>query len=911
MSKSNLSNQEGEPTFAVFGFTNMLTSLFEKEEPHRMAVVFDTSAPTFRHEMYTEYKANRTEPPEDFKPQLEKIKEMLRYMGIAQFEQDGLEADDIIGTLAYQATKEGEDAFCLTSDKDFFQLVSDHVAILRPNHLGNGINYISYDEVKEKFGVAPEQVIDVQALLGDSIDNVPGVRGVGEKTAIPLIQEYGSLEGVYENLEAISKKALKKKLEEGKDLAFLSKELVTIKTDCEIPFSLADCDMAPTDWAKLDTFFEQQGFRTLRKKWRERRENIGASGELAPIEEDKPLETIESLENDYKLISDAESLKKELAKIKKGTFTAIDLETSALNRDECEVVGFAWSTKEGSGFYAPIHYPEPKGSTSSLDFGEAKPLNPENSIAIDDFLSVAKEFLESPDFPKGGQNIKFDTYILKRHGVNVSPVSFDSMLASYVLDPDPKHNLDALSEKWLGYKPVKITELIGEKKKDQKSMADLPPADIKDYACEDADLVVRLKEKLDEELKKENLDELAEKLEYPMVEVLTDMEAKGICIDIEALAEISSEITERTASLQEQIFEEAGTDFNIDSTKQLGHILFEKLGIPPVKKTKTGYSTDVNVLTELSNLWPIAAKVLEYRQLRKLKSTYTDSLPKLINPHTGRVHTTYNQTVAATGRLSSTDPNLQNIPIRTDMGKLVRKAFIAEEGKLLLSADYSQVELRIMAYISKDDTLISAFQKGHDIHAATAAGLFQKDLAEVTSDDRRIAKTVNFGIMYGLGPFGLSQRLGLERNHAREIISNYFESYPGIKKYIDDTIAFTKTNGYAETLFGRRRYFKDIMSSNRTAQNAAERAAINLPIQGTAADMMKVAMIDIHRELKSGDYGASMLLQVHDEIIFEVEEARIEQLRTMVREKMESSVDLGDVPVVVDTGTAKNWLDAH
>jgi DNA polymerase-1 len=914
MSRSGLSNDAGEPTFAVFAFTNMLTSLFEKEEPDRAAVVFDTSAPTFRHEMYPEYKANRTDPPEDFKPQLEKIKDMLKLMGIPQIEKDGLEADDIIGTLAYQATKNEEDAFCLTSDKDFFQLVSDHVAILRPNHLGNGIKYISYDEVEEKFGVKPGQVIDVQALLGDSIDNVPGIKGVGEKTAIPLIQEYGSLEGVYENLEKITKKALKSKLENGKEMAFLSKELVTIKIDADIPFTLDDCNLDEPEWESLDRFFDSMGFRTLRRKWQDRK--IGWDGkDSGSVSEGKiiptPIETIDTADIDYRLLSTSEDLEKALNEIPEGRFLSFDLETSSLDRDSCDIVGFAFSTEKGVAFYAPINYDRVSGKKQELDFGEEKPLHTGNSIFIEDFIKVVKPVLEDKKRPKGGQNIKFDTYILKRHTIEVSGITFDSMLASYIIDPDPKHNLDALCERWLGYKPVSITSLIGEKKKDQKSMADLKPEAVKDYACEDADLVIRLKEVLESKLKEEKLDKLARELEYPMVEVLTDMEAKGIMIDTSALAEISNDISETTAKLQESIFEEAGTEFNIDSPKQLGHVLFEKMMIPPVKKTKTGYSTNVNVLSDLANQWPIASNVLEYRQLRKLKSTYTDSLPKLINPDTGRIHTTYNQTVASTGRLSSTDPNLQNIPIRTEMGKLVRKAFVADEGKTLLSADYSQVELRIMAYISEDDTLIEAFENGLDIHAATAAGLYSKDIEDVTSDDRRIAKTVNFGIMYGLGVFGLSQRLGLERSHSKEIIDTYFESYPGIKKYIDETKSFVKVNGYAETLFGRRRYFKDINSSNRTAQQAAERGAINLPIQGTAADMMKVAMIKIHEILKDRSYKADMLLQVHDEIIIEVEHDRYDATAEMVKREMESSISLGRVPVIVDTGKGLNWLDAH
>ncbi|GAB5465700.1 MAG: DNA polymerase I [Candidatus Kapaibacteriales bacterium] len=921
MSKSALTNEFGEPTFAIFGFANILTSLFEKEEPTRAAVVFDTKAPTFRHKMYPEYKANRTDPPEDFHPQLEKIKEMLGYLGLCIIEKDGLEADDIIGTLSSQAAAAGEDTFCLTPDKDFYQLVNDHVAILKPEHFGSGITYVSYDEVKEKFGVSPEQVIDVQALLGDSVDNVPGVKGIGIKTAVPLIDKYGTVENLYEHLDEIDKKAVKTKLENGRDLAFLSKKLVTIKTDCELDFGLDDLTKEETHWQDLDSFFAACGFRSLRKKWQDRRVVTSQSGsyewdESSATVKPKELETIECTSNDFVLLSTKEALANQWDKIKQNSFIAFDLETSSLDRNSCEIVGFSWSQEAGKAFYAPIYYPPSESgeqnSQYGIDFSGEPALNSSNSIMIDDFLDIVRDKLQSKKYYKGGQNSKFDTYILKRHGIDVSPVTFDSMLASYIIDPSQKHNLDALSEKWLGYRPVKITELIGEKKKDQKSMADLDPADVKDYACEDAELVVRLKEKLDQKIEEEKLQDLAVDLEYPMVEVLTNMEYHGITIDTDALEQISLEITETAAKLEYGIYEEAGLEFNIDSPKQLSHVLFEKMMIPPVKKTKTGYSTNVNVLSDLSKDWPIAANILEYRQLTKLKSTYTDSLPKLINPSTGRIHTTYNQTVAATGRLSSTDPNLQNIPIRTEKGKLIRKAFVAcGEDYQLLSADYSQVELRLIAFISKDESLIKAFEDGLDIHAATAAGLYQKPIEEVTSDDRRVAKTVNFGIMYGIGAFGLSQRLTLERSRAKEIIDTYFSSYPGIKKYMDDTIAFTKANGYCESLFGRRRYFPDINSGNRTAQTAATRAAINHPIQGTAADMMKVAMIDIHKKLNDSNLDAKMLLQVHDELIFEVHRKDMEETKLLVKNAMEASIVMGRVPVIVDTGTGDNWLEAH
>lgn len=925
LSRSGLTNPDGEPTGAIFGFANTITSLIDKYEPKHMLVVFDTREPTFRHDMYDEYKANRDEFPEDLVPQLEKIKELLDLLGIPQFEKDGYEADDIIATLAKKATDEKIDAYCLTNDKDFYQLVTDHIKILRPSTKGNDLRVVDYPEVKEKFGVAPDKVIDIQALIGDSVDNIPGVKGVGVKTATPLIEEYGSLEALYENLDNIKSKSTRKKLEENKENAFLSKKLVELMKDAPVELDMESFEHKNTKFEDLDKFFETQNFRTLRKKWYEK------SGKATPKEiekmikkeEEAEFDTIEDVDTDYKMISSKKELNDLIKEMEQQEILSVDLETSSLDKQNTDIVGIAVSFKEKTGYYIPVISDKEKDEIDPKDkslFEEKeidknefnRKLRAEKSLPTDYVIKKLKPVFEDESIGKCGQNLKFDQYILKRYDIELNPVSFDSMLASYVLNPDEKHNLDALSQKWLDYKPVPINSLIGEKKKTQKSMADLNPEDISDYACEDADLAFRLKNILEKEVEKSGQKELAYDIEFPTVRVLNTMEFNGIKIDEAALSEIRTDINERIAELEKEIYEEAGTEFNIDSPKQLGHILFEKLNIPPIKKTKTGYSTNVQVLNQLKADHPIAKYVLEYRQLAKLRSTYVDSLPKMVDKNTGRIHTTYNQTVASTGRLSSTDPNLQNIPIRTEMGKKIRKVFVAsEKNTSLMSADYSQVELRIMAHICGDEKMIKGFSEGVDIHSATSAVLYDVSLDEVTQDMRRIAKTVNFGIMYGLGAYGLAERLNISRTDAKDIIDNYKEKYPGIIKYMDETVEKAKEQGYAETLCGRRRYFKNINSKNRAARTADERAAINMPIQGTASDMMKIAMINIDKEMRKQGVKSKMLLQVHDELIFEVYEDEKDKMTKLVKELMEGALSLGEVPVEVETGIANNWFDAH
>jgi DNA polymerase-1 len=920
MSKSNLTNSNGELTGAIFAFANIVTSLLEKNKPEKIAVVFDTPHPTFRHDMYVEYKANRAEFPEDLIPQLGKIKEFISLLGITQIELPGYEADDIIATIAKHASSHKVLTFCITSDKDYYQLVDDYIKILKPSRTGPDLELVDFDEVKEKFGVRPDQVIDVQALIGDSVDNIPGVKGIGEKSAIPMIQEYGTLENLYQNLNKIDKKAVKAKLEENKEMAFLSKVLVTLKLDVPIDETHIDCILKTPNYTELDNFLNEAGFKTLRQKWHAKSGKPIPKDIIEAFESigNEEVDNIKSKKRDYNLVDNETKFELMMKEISGTKLLSFDLETSSLDRNSCVIVGIALSIKENSAYYiatSEVNSQNQDEGQNSL-FDSPKEIVKQEisypSLPIDYVVNKLRLLLTSQSVGKIGQNCKFDTYILRRFGVEVSPIVFDSMLASYILNPDDKHNMDALSLKWLNYKTVSITSLIGEKKKDQKSMKDLAPSDISDYACEDADIALKLMNVLGPSLGKTGQTELATQIEFPIVEVLTKMESNGVAINVIALSEMAIKIQYSMNELQKNIFEEADYEFNLDSPKQLGFVLFEKLKLPIIKQTKSGYSTDVDVLTELAPSYKIAEYMLEYRSLTKLKSTYVDALPKLINPFTGRLHTTYNQTIASTGRLSSVEPNLQNIPIRTKLGKEIRKAFVPQANDaLILSADYSQVELRIMAHICKDESLIVAFEKGQDIHAATAATLYGIQLDQVNSDMRRVAKTVNFGIMYGLGTFGLAQRLGISRTEAKNIITNYFEKYPGIRGYIDNTILEAQEKGYTETLCGRRRYFPDLKNNNRTIRQQAERAAINMPIQGTASDMMKIAMINIDKEMTKAGLKSLMMLQVHDELVFEAKIDEIELLEKLVKVQMEKALPLGRVPVIVDTGKGLNWFEAH
>ncbi|MCX6141390.1 MAG: DNA polymerase I [Candidatus Kapabacteria bacterium] len=913
--RTGMQSSAGEPTFAVFAFANILTSLLDKHDPDAIAVIFDTPEPTFRHVLYDQYKAHRDAFPEDLVPQLQRIKQMIGLMGLEMVEMPGFEADDIVGTICKrEGNVDGHEILCVTSDKDYFQLVTDKVKILRPGKDVGEYDVLDAVKVKAKFGVGPEHVIDVLALIGDASDNVPGVKGVGEKTAIPLIEQFGSLENLYENLDSVERLSVRKKLEDSREMAFLSKTLVTIHTDVPIDAKRVALARRPMDLAALDTFCEELGFHTLRRKFAKYGDK--EIGSVTPSRDgdteiqsvgDLHLQTLKDVPHEYTLVDTPGGLSAMIEVLKGATLLSVDLETTGLDAMQCSIVGIALCAIEGVAFYIDVDDSTINDSGSLFaDHSER------HGLPLTEVLEAVKPMLVDESIGKCGQNLKYDMLILKRYGVEVSPVTFDSMLASYVLDPDKLHNLDALSERWLQYAPISIKTLIGEKKAQQKSMRDVDAAVVAEYAAEDADLALRLAHLMDKELQDQGLLHFAQNLEFAAVPVLITMEYNGIFIDTKALGGLGEFMRAEAIRLEAEIWKEAGQTFTISSPKQLAEVLFENLMLPASKKTKTGYSTDSSVLTELAESFPIAQMVLDYRQVEKLRSTYVESLPRLIHPLTGRVHTTFNQTVAATGRLSSTEPNLQNIPVRTELGQQIRKAFVPQRpGHVIVSADYSQIELRIMASFSRDPNLIAAFASGADIHAATAAILFDTSIESVTSDQRRVAKTVNFGIMYGQGAFGLAQGLGIARTEAQKIIENYFEKYAGIKNYIDETVAVTRERGYASTILGRRRYFPTINASNRGLRTAAERAAINMPIQGTAADMMKLAMIRVHDRMKSEGFQALMMLQVHDELVFEAPESEVAALCSLVKEEMELALPLDLVPVIVETGTGISWYEAH
>ncbi|MBM4177948.1 MAG: DNA polymerase I [Ignavibacteria bacterium] len=907
LQRTGMQSPSGEPSFAVFAFANILTSLLDKHSPDATAVVFDTPEPTFRHVLYDQYKAHRDAFPEDLVPQLARIKTMITMLGLEMVEMPGFEADDVIGTICKRESNDGHEILCVTSDKDYFQLVNSKVKILRPGKDVGEYDIMDATKVREKFGVGPDHVIDVLALIGDSSDNVPGVKGVGEKTAIPLIEKYGSIEALYEHIDEVERESVKKKLQEHRDAAFLSKTLVTIHTDVPIDAKRVALVRKPIDSAALDAFCEEMGFHTLRRKFAKYANTSETTEPIEAAEEQHRLSTIEDVRHEYILVDTPGGFDDMLKDLSTAIELSFDLETTGLEAMQCSIVGIALSAIEGKAYYVDVD-----DSTISHDGSLFGRHEDRHGLPLLEILPAVKGLLENATIPKLGQNAKFDMLILSRYGVQVSPLAFDSMLASYVLDPDKQHNMDALSERWLNYSPISITTLIGEKKSSQKSMRDVDPGRVAEYAAEDADVTLKLCHVLKNALSQEGQLEFAQRVEFATVPVLVTMERNGVCVNQQALGGLGEFMRTEAKRLEQEIWKEAGEEFTIASPKQLAEVLFEKLMLPASKKTKTGFSTDSSVLTELSETYPIAQMILDYRQVEKLRSTYVEALPRLINPSTGRVHTTFNQTVAATGRLSSTDPNLQNIPIRTELGLQIRKAFVPQHhGNVIVSADYSQIELRIMAAISRDANLLAAFASGADIHAATAAILHDVEIADVTTEQRRVAKTVNFGIMYGLGAFGLAQRLGISRTEGQQIIENYFAKYPGIKGYIDSTIEGTRERGYASTLLGRRRYFPLINAANRGLRSSAERAAINMPIQGTAADMMKLAMIRVHNRMRGDNLTGLMMLQVHDELLFEVPEQDSDTLRQIVKFEMEQALPLDGVPVVVETGAGNSWYEAH
>jgi DNA polymerase-1 len=893
---SRLKNSEGIPTGPVLGFANTLEKMLDEKKPTHIAVAWDTHAPTFRHEKDEEYKANRPPQPEELKIGIPLIKEMVEAWGIQNIEQDGYEADDIIGTIASGANADDVDVMMVTPDKDFMQLVHDHIRMMKPDNNNGGFNIIDREGVKDYFGVYPEDVIDVLAIIGDTSDNIPGVPGIGKKGAPKLIKKYGSLEAALEDAPNIKGKRAREGLMEYGEQALHAKDMVTIKTDVPNTKDWEELEWGEVDKKKLGLFFKRMEFRTLTKRY------LGEEGPVASkdgdqvdlfgsFKEEAPKQELDEKKVNYALLDSIEKVKGLVDEYKDEEHFCFDTETDSPDPATASLVGISLTATPGTAYYIPV--------------------NVENGLDEKEVMEAIRPLFEDSHILKIAHNYKFDYLMLKRAGIGIKGNAFDTMIAAYLIDANQRLKMDELSKSLLNYKPVSIEELIGKGKK-QKSMADLAVEDVYLYACEDADITLRLYEILNERLKKDELLEIAYKVDYPLMEVLAEMELKGIKLDTEMLTEFSKELEKDLDKLEKEIYEKAGEEFNINSPQQLGTILFEKMELPAGKKTKTGqYSTAESVLAKLAVKYEMPSLILEYRQLAKLKSTYVDAIPELVNEETGRVHTEFSQSVAATGRLASSNPNLQNIPIRTERGREMRKAFVAEDGFKLMSADYSQVELRVIAHIAKDEAMIEAFKNDEDIHARTAKEIFNLDsLEDVTTDHRRKAKEVNFGIPYGLSAYGLAQNLGIENNEGKEMIDQYFERFPNILNYINETKEFAREHGYVKTMLGRRRYVPDIKSGNWNVRGFAERVAINMPIQGTAADIIKLAMIEIHHWLKENNKKSRMLLQVHDELIFEIHESEMDEVPNQIIKLMESAVEM-DVPLKVEAGVADNWLEAH
>lgn len=901
-SKNPRINSKGINTSAVFGFTNAMIDILRNEKPTHLAVVFDPSGPVHRMDDFAEYKANRDETPEDIKISVPLIHGLLEGFNIPKVVVDGYEADDVIGTLAKQAEKEGYTVYMMTPDKDYAQLVSENIFMYRPARMGNAAEVWGIPQVQEKFEVERvEQVIDILGMWGDAVDNIPGIPGVGEKTAKKFIKLYGGMEGLYENVDQLKGKQ-KEKVEANKELAFLSKKLATIITDVEVDFNFDDAKVGEYDKEKLRKMFTELEFRRMSE--RILGETIVPEGEqidmfststpvAEKVEEKTEVKTLENTEHTYKS-ADTKELRQELIQeLLKQKEYCFDTETTSVDPLLAEIVGLAFSFKNNEAWYVPIPADQEEAKSIVAEF--------EQVLTADNIVKIA-------------HNAKYDLHVLANYGVSVKAPMYDTMIAHFLLEPDNnRRSMDALAEQYLNYQPQSITTLIGKKGKDQKSMRDVPVADVVEYAGEDADITLQLKDKINKDIEAKEADKLLLDLELPLMPVLASMEREGIRLDKDMLADYSEKLGVEIESIEDKIYQHAGLPFNIGSPKQVGEILFERLKVTnKPKKTKTGqYATNEEVLQKLSGSHPIVDEILNYRELVKLKNTYVDPLPGMINPNTGRIHTSYNQVVAATGRLSSDKPNLQNIPIRTERGREIRKAFIPrDEDHLILSADYSQVELRIIAALSKDEGMLNAFNNGIDIHTSTASKVYGIPLDEVTRELRSNAKTVNFGIIYGISAFGLSQRIGISRKEAKSIIDNYFEQFPRIKGFMDESIQYAREHGYVQTVLGRKRYLRDINSANAVVRGFAERNAINSPIQGTAADLIKIAMINVHNRLQKENLKSKMLLQVHDELIFDVHKSEVDQLKALVIEEMSGAMDIG-VRFEVEAEVGNNWLEAH
>ena len=896
-------NSKGLNTSAVMGFLNTLNEVLTKERPTHIGVAFDPAGPTFRHEAYPEYKAQREACPEDIKASVPIIKDMLRAFNIPIIEAEGYEADDVIGTLATKAAEAGVTTYMLTPDKDYGQLIRPNVYMYRPRHGNAGYEIMGEKEVEAKYGISsPLQVIDLLGLMGDSSDNIPGCPGVGEKTAAKLINEFGSIENLLENTDKL-KGAIKKKVEENREQIVFSKFLATIKTDVPIPLDLDALAVADPDEDELRKIFDELEFKSFANRFLKKTENKQKSdntqldlfaentGESTGSAEFSSFESLKTTPHDYQLIDTEDDLHRIYDYFITKKILSLDTETTSMNAIDAELVGLSFAVKENEAFYVPV------------------PANREEAQRI---VNIFKPIYENYKIVKVGQNIKYDLEVLANYGVTLAGPMFDTMIAHYLIQPELRHNMDYMAEVYLNYKTIHIDELIGPKGKNQKNMRDLTPTEVYEYAAEDADITLKLKNKLEPELKKYGAERLFHEIEMPLMPVLAEMEMNGVRIDTRSLAETSNILTARMEELERRIYELAGERFNIASPRQVGDILFGKLKIiEKPKKTKTGqYVTSEDVLQTLKGKHEIVADILAHRGLKKLLGTYVDALPKLINARTGHIHTSFNQTVTATGRLSSSDPNLQNIPVRGEDGKEIRRAFIPEPGCLFFSADYSQIELRVMAHLSGDENMIEAFREGHDIHAATAAKIYKETIDSVTRDQRTKAKRANFGIIYGITVWGLADRLNIGRDEARQLIDGYFETFPHVHEYMEQAKETARSQGYVDTMFGRRRYLADINSRNATVRGFAERNAINAPIQGTAADIIKVAMIRIHRRFKAKGVRAKMILQVHDELNFSVPAEEKELVERIVLEEMQGAFEM-KVPLTADCGWGANWLEAH
>ncbi len=878
--RNPLTNSRGQNTSAIFGFARMLFRLIQDQAPDYLAVAFDPPEKSFRFRVYPEYKANREKMPDDLRTQVEEIKRMVELLGIQRLEVEDYEADDILGSMAEQYASDDLEVYLVTGDKDAYQLVGDHVKVLANK---KGISdYEIYDNagIKEKLGITPEQVIDYMAITGDTSDNIPGVKGIGEKGARKLIETFGSFEEIYKRIDEVKGKQ-KELLEQGREEAELSRELVTIKTDVQIPVELDDMAFTELPPVKSSEFFREHEMDSIIRDF------FGSS-------EGSPAPTVEK-DRDYRTVTTEKGLEELTAAIQKVSLVSIDTETTSLSPVDAELVGISFSVTEREGWYVPVRH----GSLFSGDI-------------LDRGLIFEKlgSLLNDPNILKIGQNIKYDLLVLRGAGIELAGVHFDTMVASYLLDPNERrHNLDDLAERYLNYSTIKFKDLTGTGKR-AVPLEEVELEKLAEYAIEDADITLRLYNIFSPRLKQEDLEDLFYDVEMPLVAVLADMEYTGVKLDTGYMKELLAENERRLEEVEKQIYGDAGQTFNINSTRELSTVLFEKLALKPQKKTKTGYSTDITVLEALRGSHDIIDRLIAYRTLSKLKNTYVETLPTLISTKTGRIHTSYNQTVAATGRLSSSDPNLQNIPIRDEFGKSIRRGFVPEKGYVLMAADYSQIELRLAAHLSGDGNMIRAFTEGTDIHNLTASSVFGVALDQVESEMRRQAKIINFATIYGVSPYGLSQQADISVKDASLFIERYFETYPGVRAYVDETIAFAREHGYVKTLLGRKRAVLGINSDDKFPREGAERIAINTPIQGTSADMIKVAMINIAADLSEHKMKSKMILQVHDELVFEVHESERDEIQSLVKDRMENALDL-DVPIQVGIGWGDNWEEAH